>query len=214
MYTHTPIQRLVISFESPGKCIVRPPQIVSLAAPSIGRFVQSAMTCCWRFCCVLDWTICSFIFFFFFVGLVAVGREWTFPTHWRNNKHGARTQGWMIFCVFQPLSLYSAAASSFPLGGEALKATGRNYIGIYYCRPKNSSGRFQFGLRWYEYVTWITLSWPIAGTITVKGIYLFLLAWLKIANENNSVKDMWLLDINKQWNFVNNNKNILSCFFN
>lgn len=144
-----------------------PSQIVSLAAPSIGRFVQSAMNAydaaaaCWTWPSVR-------LFFSFFVGLVAVGREWTFPTHWRNNKHGARTQGWMIFCVFQPLSQYSADASSFPLGGEALKATGRNYIGIYYCRPKNSSGRFQFGLRWYEYVTWITLSWPIAGTITVK----------------------------------------------
>lgn len=157
-----------------------------------------------------------YFFLFFFVGLVAVGREWTFPTHWRNNKHGARTQGWMIFCVFQPLSQYSADASSFPLGGEALKATGRNYIGIYYCRPKNSSGRFQFwpSLIWVCHLNNLVLT--DCGYYNGKGvcIYLFLLAWLKIANENNSVKDMWLLDINKQWNFENNNKNMLSCFFN
>ena len=88
------------------------------------------------------------------VGLVAVGREWTFPTHWRHNKRDAQPG-------LDDFSTPSRTASFFLFVVE-LKSNGTELL-AFVCRPKQKmSWRFQLLLMAFadKYVTWITLSWP------------------------------------------------------
>lgn len=72
----TRTRRLVISPESSGIVTRKQSFLRSPFSPSIGHFVQSTMT--WRCAFGPSALFCGFWW--------SSDREWTFPTHWRNNK--------------------------------------------------------------------------------------------------------------------------------